>query len=141
VKDLTVTTTARSITAKQLLLGTVTDQVCWLFFEIITHWSAVWRAFKSRQAKKQNLTKGEHMQTLWSYWTCLPAYVNLLHLQVLALDKRLLDPCRSPTPTASEWDEGILPLTDAIPISQQVCYSRSSFVMFPVCYFSTSPIL
>jgi hypothetical protein len=65
VKTLTVTTTARGITSKQLLLGTVTDQV-------------------------------------------------------LALDKRLLDPRRSATPTPSEREEGILPLTDAIPISPQV---------------------
>ncbi|CAK9221974.1 unnamed protein product [Sphagnum jensenii] len=64
VKTLTVTTTARGITSKQLLLGTVTDQV-------------------------------------------------------LALDKRLLDPRRSATPTPSEREEGILPLTDAIPISPQ----------------------
>ncbi|CAM6050215.1 unnamed protein product [Sphagnum compactum] len=64
VKALTVTTTARGITSKQLLLGTVTDQV-------------------------------------------------------LALDKRLLDPRRSATPTPSEREEGILPLTDAIPISPQ----------------------
>ncbi|CAM6003737.1 unnamed protein product [Sphagnum balticum] len=38
---------------------------------------------------------------------------------VLALDKRLLDPRRSATPTPSEREEGILPLTDAIPISPQ----------------------
>lgn len=41
-------------------------------------------------------------------------------LQVLALDKRLFDPRRTPTPTPAEQEEGILPLTDSIPINPQV---------------------
>lgn len=40
--------------------------------------------------------------------------------QVLALDKRLFDPRRTPTPTPAEQEEGILPLTDSIPINPQV---------------------
>lgn len=64
VKAMTVTTTAKGITARQLLLGTVNDQV-------------------------------------------------------LALDKRLFDPRRTPTPTPAEVEEGLVPLTDAIPISPQ----------------------
>jgi hypothetical protein len=38
---------------------------------------------------------------------------------VLALDKRLFDPRRTPTPTPAEQEEGLLPLTDSIPISPQ----------------------
>eukprot|EP00250_Pteridium_aquilinum_P012532 c20782_g1_i1 orf=468-3470(-) len=64
VKALTVTTTARGITGKQILVGSVNDQV-------------------------------------------------------LALDKRLFDPRRSPNPTSAEREDGIIPLTDAIPIHPQ----------------------
>ncbi|CAM6116723.1 unnamed protein product [Calypogeia fissa] len=61
VKTMTVTSTARGITGKQLLIGTIHDQV-------------------------------------------------------LALDKRYFDPRRSANPTPAEREEGILPLTDSIPI-------------------------
>lgn len=44
--------------------------------------------------------------------------VNLL--QVLALDKRYLDPRRSVNPTQAEREEGIIPLTDSLPIIPQV---------------------
>lgn len=44
--------------------------------------------------------------------------------QVLALDKRLFDPRRTPTPTPAEQEEGILPLTDSIPINPQVFACR-----------------
>lgn len=70
VKTMTVTSTAKGITAKQLLLGTVNDQV-------------------------------------------------------LALDKRLFDPRRTLTPTPAEQEEGILPLTDSIPISPQSYLTHS----------------
>lgn len=43
-------------------------------------------------------------------------------LQVLALDKRYLDPRRSVNPTQAEKEEGIIPLTDSLPIIPQVCW-------------------
>ena len=46
--------------------------------------------------------------------------VNLL--QVLALDKRYLDPRRSVNPTPAEREEGLIPLTDSLPIIPQVCW-------------------
>uniref|UniRef100_A0A8R7P0I9 ER membrane protein complex subunit 1 n=1 Tax=Triticum urartu TaxID=4572 RepID=A0A8R7P0I9_TRIUA len=41
--------------------------------------------------------------------------------QVLALDKRFLDPRRSLNPTQQEKEEGIIPLTDSLPIIPQNC--------------------
>uniref|UniRef100_A0A2P2LBY3 ER membrane protein complex subunit 1 n=1 Tax=Rhizophora mucronata TaxID=61149 RepID=A0A2P2LBY3_RHIMU len=70
VKAIAVTTTAKGITSKQLLIGTIGDQI-------------------------------------------------------LALDKRLLDPRRSLNPTQAEREEGILPLTDSLPINPQVSYHLS----------------
>ncbi|CAL9160680.1 uncharacterized protein LOC135634952 [Musa acuminata AAA Group] len=64
VKSMAVTATAKGITSKQLLIGTIGDQV-------------------------------------------------------LALDKRFLDPRRSVNPTQSEKEEGIIPLTDSLPIVPQ----------------------
>lgn len=64
VKALTVTATARGITGKQLLVGTVGDQV-------------------------------------------------------LALDKRYFDPRRTLNPTPAEREDGVIPLTDSIPIHPQ----------------------
>ncbi|XP_062179551.1 uncharacterized protein LOC133884219 isoform X2 [Phragmites australis] len=64
VKAMGVTQTAKGITSKQLLIGTIGDQV-------------------------------------------------------LALDKRYLDPRRSVNPTQQEKEEGIIPLTDALPIIPQ----------------------
>ncbi|CAI9780193.1 unnamed protein product [Fraxinus pennsylvanica] len=64
VKTLAVTSTAKGITSKQLLLGTIGDQV-------------------------------------------------------LALDKRFLDPRRTINPTQAEKEEGIIPLTDSLPIIPQ----------------------
>lgn len=64
VKAISVTSTAKGITSKHLLIGTVGDQV-------------------------------------------------------LALDKRFLDPRRSLNPTQAEKEEGLLPLTDALPIIPQ----------------------
>ncbi|KAJ8751721.1 hypothetical protein K2173_025893 [Erythroxylum novogranatense] len=64
VKAIGVTSTAKGITSKQLLIGTIGDQV-------------------------------------------------------LALDKRFLDPRRSVNPTQAEREEGILPLTDSLPINPQ----------------------
>ncbi|KAF0927737.1 hypothetical protein E2562_035986 [Oryza meyeriana var. granulata] len=61
VKAIAVTQTAKGITTKQLLIGTIGDQV-------------------------------------------------------LALDKRFVDPRRSVNPTQQEKEEGIIPLTDALPI-------------------------
>ena len=43
--------------------------------------------------------------------------------QVLALDKRYLDPRRSVNPTQQEKEEGIIPLTDSLPIIPQVFVS------------------
>ena len=43
-------------------------------------------------------------------------------LQVLALDKRYLDPRRSVNPTQAEKEEGVIPLTDSLPIIPQVCW-------------------
>lgn len=64
VKAMAVTSTAKGITSKQLLLGTIGDQV-------------------------------------------------------LALDKRFLDPRRTVNPTQAEKEEGIIPLTDSLPIIPQ----------------------
>ena len=38
----------------------------------------------------------------------------------MALDKRFLDPRRTPEPSASEREEGIIPLTDSLPVVPQV---------------------
>ncbi|XP_074276504.1 uncharacterized protein LOC141600222 [Silene latifolia] len=64
VKTISATFTAKGITAKQLLIGTIGDQV-------------------------------------------------------LALDKRFVDPRRSLNPTAAEKEEGIIPLTDSLPINPE----------------------
>ncbi|XVF48572.1 hypothetical protein PTKIN_Ptkin03bG0201300 [Pterospermum kingtungense] len=64
LKAIAVTSTAKGVTSKQLLLGTIGDQV-------------------------------------------------------LALDKRFLDPRRSVNPTQAEKEEGIIPLTDSLPIIPQ----------------------
>ncbi|KAE8680934.1 U-box domain-containing protein 26-like [Hibiscus syriacus] len=64
LKAIDVTSTAKGITSKQLLIGTIGDQV-------------------------------------------------------LALDKRFLDPRRSANPTQVEREEGIIPLTDSLPIIPQ----------------------
>ncbi|KAL3642641.1 hypothetical protein CASFOL_013456 [Castilleja foliolosa] len=63
-KTIAVTSTAKGITSKQILLGTIGDQV-------------------------------------------------------LALDKRFLDPRRTVNPTQAEKEEGIIPLTDSLPIIPQ----------------------
>jgi len=47
--------------------------------------------------------------------------------QVLALDKRYLDPRRSVNPTQQEKEEGIIPLTDSLPIIPQVFVSVLMF--------------
>ncbi|WOL17489.1 ER membrane protein complex subunit 1 [Canna indica] len=70
VKSISVTSTAKGITSKQLLIGTIGDQV-------------------------------------------------------LALDKRFLDPRRSVNPTQSEKEEGIIPLTDSLPIVPQSYITHS----------------
>ncbi|KAJ8486416.1 hypothetical protein OPV22_018901 [Ensete ventricosum] len=70
VKSMAVTATAKGITSKQLLIGTIGDQV-------------------------------------------------------LALDKRFLDPRRSVNPTQSEKEEGIIPLTDSLPIVPQSYITHS----------------
>ncbi|KAL8265723.1 hypothetical protein R6Q59_003067 [Mikania micrantha] len=64
VKAISVTSTAKGITSKHLLIGTIGDQV-------------------------------------------------------LALDKRFVDPRRSLNPTQAEKEEGLLPLTDALPVIPQ----------------------
>ncbi|KAL3532016.1 hypothetical protein ACH5RR_005537 [Cinchona calisaya] len=64
VKTIATTSTAKGITSKQLLIGTVGDQV-------------------------------------------------------LALDKRFLDPRRTLNPTQAEKEEGIIPLTDSLPVIPQ----------------------
>ncbi|XP_062110550.1 uncharacterized protein LOC133822280 [Humulus lupulus] len=64
VKAISVTSTAKGITSKQLLIGTIEDQV-------------------------------------------------------LALDKRFLDPRRSVNPSQAEREEGLVPLTDSLPITPQ----------------------
>ncbi|CAA0830353.1 catalytics [Striga hermonthica] len=64
VKTIAVTSTAKGITSKQVLLGTIGDQV-------------------------------------------------------LALDKRFLDPRRTLNPTQAEKEEGVIPLTDSLPIIPQ----------------------
>lgn len=53
----------------------------------------------------------------------------VLLLQVLALDKRFLDPRRTLNPSQAEKEEGIIPLTDSLPIISQVYFHQ----MFP-CY-------
>ncbi|KAG0503467.1 hypothetical protein HPP92_003539 [Vanilla planifolia] len=90
VKAMTVTTTAKGITSKQLLVGTIADQV-------------------------------------------------------LALDKRYLDPRRSAEPTQSEKEEGIIPLTDSLPTIPQSYATHSlqveglrGIVTFPTKLESTT---
>ncbi|KAL5729138.1 hypothetical protein ACHQM5_002128 [Ranunculus cassubicifolius] len=70
LRTMAVTSTAKGITSKQLLLGTIGDQV-------------------------------------------------------LALDKRFVDPRRSIDPTPAEKEEGIIPLTDALPIIPQSYITHS----------------
>uniref|UniRef100_A0A0D6QZZ8 ER membrane protein complex subunit 1 n=1 Tax=Araucaria cunninghamii TaxID=56994 RepID=A0A0D6QZZ8_ARACU len=70
VKTIAVTSTAKGITSKQVLIGTIGDQV-------------------------------------------------------LALDKRFFDPRRSLNPTPAEREDGILPLSDAIPIFPQSYITHS----------------
>ncbi|KAK9142696.1 hypothetical protein Syun_012096 [Stephania yunnanensis] len=70
VKAIAVSLTAKGITSKQLLIGTIGDQV-------------------------------------------------------LALDKRYVDPRRSINPTPSEKEEGIMPLTDSLPIIPQSYVTHS----------------
>lgn len=70
VKTMAVTSTAKGITSKQLLIGTVGDQV-------------------------------------------------------LALDKRYLDPRRTVNPSQSEKEEGIIPFTDSLPIIPQSYVTHS----------------
>ncbi|KAJ7965963.1 ER membrane protein complex subunit 1 [Quillaja saponaria] len=70
VKTIAVTSTAKGITSKQLLIGTIGNQV-------------------------------------------------------LALDKRYLDPRRSVNPTQAEKEEGIIPLTDSLPIMSQSYITHS----------------
>ncbi|KAJ0962597.1 hypothetical protein J5N97_027719 [Dioscorea zingiberensis] len=70
VKAMAVTATAKGITSKQLLIGTIGDQV-------------------------------------------------------LALDKRFLDPRRTANPSQAEKEEGIIPLTDALPIIPQSYITHS----------------
>ncbi|KAL3825828.1 hypothetical protein ACJIZ3_021857 [Penstemon smallii] len=85
VKTIAVTSTAKGITSKQLLIGTIGDQVS---------------LFNSTCV------------LLFCYTGCLPAFV-------LALDKRFLDPRRTVNPTQAEKEEGIIPLTDSLPIIPQ----------------------
>ncbi|GAA0163002.1 hypothetical protein LIER_18979 [Lithospermum erythrorhizon] len=70
VKTMAVTLTTKGVTSKQLLIGTIGDQV-------------------------------------------------------LALDKRFLDPRRSLNPTQAEKEEGIIPLTDSLPIIPQSYVTHS----------------
>ncbi|CAI8599817.1 unnamed protein product [Vicia faba] len=70
VKAIEVTSTAKGITSKQLLIGTIGDQV-------------------------------------------------------LALDKRFLDPRRTLNPSQAEKEEGIIPLTDSLPIISQSYITHS----------------
>ncbi|RZC50279.1 hypothetical protein C5167_018705 [Papaver somniferum] len=73
VKTMAVSSTAKGITSKQILIGTIGDQV-------------------------------------------------------LALDKRFLDPRRTPNPTPAEREEGLIPLTDALPIIPQSFVTHSLLV-------------
>jgi ER membrane protein complex subunit 1 len=41
----------------------------------------------------------------------------------LALDKRFLDPRRTANPSQEEKEEGIIPLTETVPIIPQVFFS------------------
>ncbi|KAL9226825.1 hypothetical protein vseg_002594 [Gypsophila vaccaria] len=70
VKTISVTFTAKGITSKQLLIGTIGDQI-------------------------------------------------------LALDKRFVDPRRSLNPTAAEKEEGVIPLTDTLPINPESYVTHS----------------
>ncbi|XP_010925904.1 uncharacterized protein [Elaeis guineensis] len=51
--------------------------------------------------------------------TSLQLLIGTIGDQVLALDKRFLDPRRTATPTQAEKEEGIIPLTDSLPIIPQ----------------------
>ncbi|KAG8084795.1 hypothetical protein GUJ93_ZPchr0010g8563 [Zizania palustris] len=75
VKTMAVTQTAKGITSKQILIGTIGDQV-------------------------------------------------------LALDKRFVDPRRSVNPTQQEKEEGLLPLTDSLPIIPMVCFCLHQNLLF-----------
>lgn len=50
-----------------------------------------------------------------------------IYFQVLALDKRFLDPRRTLNPSQAEKEEGIIPLTDSLPIISQVYFVSCSF--------------
>lgn len=61
------------------------------------------------------------MSFIWVNNATVTFFTNIL--QVLALDKRYLDPRRSVNPTQQEKEEGIIPLTDSLPIIPQVFVS------------------
>jgi len=52
------------------------------------------------------------------------------------MDKRFFDPRRSVNPTQSEKEEGILPLTDSLPIIPQVSCLISSSLPLPLRFVS-----
>ena len=66
-------------------------------------------------------------------------------IQILALDKRFVDPRRTLNPSQAEKEEGIIPLTDSLPIIPQV-HSISCLVsapcpsFFPHCIKSYAPL-
>lgn len=61
------------------------------------------------------------MSFIWVNNARLTFFSNIW--QVLALDKRYLDPRRSVNPSQQEKEEGIIPLTDSLPIIPQVFVS------------------
>lgn len=74
--------------------------------------------------------KGDCFKREGTFGCILTVLLNAL--QVLALDKRFLDPRRSLNPTQAEKEEGILPLTDSLPIIPQVIHISSEYSLaFP----------
>lgn len=114
VKSIAVTSTAKGITSKQLLIGTIGDQVrsnknmcaccVFVFSCLLCTVSVVWIPYAVMYLG--------HFFVLVLNTACI--------LQVLALDKRFLDPRRTVNPTQAEKEEGIIPLTDSLPIMPQV---------------------
>lgn len=104
VKAITVTLTAKGITSKQLLIGTIGDQVGPRFF---------------KPDRIFNVQFGSIYVALLHF--CVGQLKPAEIVQVLALDKRYLDPRRSLNPSQAEKEEGVIPLTDSLPIIPQVC--------------------
>lgn len=53
--------------------------------------------------------------------------------EILALGKRFVDPRRTLNPSQAEKEEGIIPLTDSLPVIPQVHSYPLSILLFGLC--------